>query len=154
LGRCVVIVEEFGGENVVANGFDHEELLKNGVHVAGGAGVLEAHKAIVGPLSNRGKVVPFVGGDGAVIGELTQLGSGWCGVVGERLVEVCLAHAGGGSELGGEVLAEEGRIEELIEEVAGGGKVWQASGAERDEEVEGGDGGHGRVADGLERFGG
>jgi len=52
------------------------------------------------------------------------------------------------------VLAEEGRVEELVEEVAGGGEVWQASGAERDEEVEGGDGGHGGVADGLERFGG
>jgi len=31
------------------------------------------------------------------------------------------------------VLAEEGRVEELVEEVAGGGEVWQASGAERDE---------------------
>jgi len=67
LGRCVVIIQNLGGEDVVANGFDHEKLLKNRVHVAGGAGVLEAHKAIVGPLSDRGKVVPFVCGDGAVI---------------------------------------------------------------------------------------
>ncbi|RNA44917.1 hypothetical protein BpHYR1_008653 [Brachionus plicatilis] len=46
-------------------------LLQHRVHVAGGAGVLEAHKSIVGPLAQQRQVLPFGGAHSAVVCELS-----------------------------------------------------------------------------------
>lgn len=49
----------FGGQDALLYAVHHVQLLQDGVHVTGGAGVLQAHETLKGPRSNGGKVVPF-----------------------------------------------------------------------------------------------